>query len=350
MNRGQYQGSHPTCVPRKTAVGFTLVEILITAILIAALIYTAQRILSFAHLETQKGYWLQQRMTELRNATRAISLRMKKTSYPSTVLKEGTTDYVISFKEWRRYDDGARLRDLQINPSDEMDMKALEGTVFPRPERVSLMRFPICKPEKEGGPGTITWIELVLDPDLPFLTERPLGKLKLVERVDTYSTRAPKYAFGYTGGFSPSLPINLQHPLVDDVATVRIASFSVDELRGIMVAESGSVAKKFRRRSLVSVRIDCQHPYDEKITISDQCTVVANVDVAAVGGGMSLIVVAINGVGAAATADLKFNGTPITANAGTSLGSGWTVTSVFANGVVVKHSSGISRAFYKRPG
>lgn len=336
--------------PRTACRGFTLTELLVTVILIAALIYTAHRVLQFAHMETQKGYWLQQRMTELRNATRAISLRMKKTSYPSTVLKEGSTDYVISFKEWRRYDDGARLRDLQINPSNEMDMKALEGTVFPGPERVSLVRFPMCKPEKEGEAGQITWVELVLDPEVPFVPGRPLGKLKMVERVDSYSTRPPKYAFGYTGGFSNSIPVKLQHPLVEDVASVKVASFSVDELRGIMVAESGSVAKKYRRRYLVSVRIDCQHPTDEKITIGDQCTVVANVDVAAAGGGMNLIVVAINGVGAAASADLRFNGTPVSANAGTSLGSGWTVTSVFANGVMVKHTSGISRAFYKRPG
>ena len=353
--RGRFESRAGTRLPsgrlRSANAGFTLTEVMITVLLVSALVYTAHRILQFAHLETAKGYWLQQRITELRNATRAISMRIKKTSYPSTVVKAGGIDNVVSFKEWRRYDDSARLRDLQINPSTAMDMKAVDGSVSPGPAPVSLMRFPICEPETDGAPGTITWVELLLEPETPFNPARPLGRLDLLEREEVYRTVPPKYAFGYTGGFSPTQPPKLRHPLVEDVSSVRIASFSVDELRGIMVAESGGVTRKYRRRYLVSVRVDCTNPRDEKIAIGDQCTVVANIDVATAGGGMSVVVLAIRGSGVDTVADMTFNGLAITARAGTYLGGGWRVTSVFANGVTIRQEgSDLSRTFYKRPG
>ncbi len=331
--------------------GFTLTEIIVTIILLAALFAVAHRVLYQANLETQKGYWLQQRLTELRNGTRMISQRMKKTSYPSSIVREGGKDVVIAFKEWRRYDDSARLRDLQINPSTAYDMTSIDGSIAPAPEPVSIMTFPICTPEKDGQPGTITWVELELQPNPLYNPDRPLGVLHLKERTETYTSGPPKYAFGLTGGFSSSLPVRVDKELVHDVSQVTIASFSVDELRGVMVTEAGSVAKKYRRRYQVSVRIDCMHSRDEKIVIGDQCTVVSNVDLAALSGGLNIVVLQINGSGPAATADITFNGSPMNVTAGSSFGNGWIVSTIYSNGLSAKHQgSNTTRFFPKKAG
>ena len=342
---------HPRVLLAVSRHGFTLTEIIVCIILIAALFGVAHRVLYHANLETQKGYWLQQRLTELRNATRMISQRMKKTSYPSSIVQEAGTDVVVAFKEWRRYDGSARLRDLQINPSVDYDLVSIEGSVSPAPDPISIMRFPICSPEKDGQAGTISWVELVLNPGTPFNPDRPLGILSLQEREDTYSTSSPKYAFGLTTGFSPSLPVKINKDIVHDVSQVRVASYSVDELRGVMVTESGTVAKKFRRRYQISVRIDCMHSRDEKIVIGDQCTVVSNVDVTSMAGGLTVVVLQINGSGISATADITFNGTPMTVSGGSTLGNGWVVGSVYSTGISAKHTpSGTSRFFQKKPG
>ncbi|HNV70147.1 MAG TPA: prepilin-type N-terminal cleavage/methylation domain-containing protein [Candidatus Ozemobacteraceae bacterium] len=335
----------------KRASGFTLTEIIVTIILLAVIFGVAHRVLYQANLETQKGYWLQQRLTELRNGTRMISQRMKKTSYPSSIVREGGKDVVIAFKEWRRYDDSARLRDLQINPSTDFDMKSIEGSISPAPEPVSIMTFPVCTPEKDGQAGTITWVELVLHPDPMYNPDRPLGILHLTERETTYTSGPPKYAFGLSSGFSSSLPVRVDRELVHDVSQVSIASYSVDELRGVMVTEAGSVAKKYRRRYQVSVRIDCMHPRDEKIVLGDQCTVVSNVDLTAMSGGLNVVVLQINGSGPAATADITFNGTPMNVTAGSSFGNGWIVSKIYSNGLSAKHQgSNTSRFFQKKAG
>ncbi|MFZ2959664.1 MAG: prepilin-type N-terminal cleavage/methylation domain-containing protein [Candidatus Ozemobacteraceae bacterium] len=329
--------------------GYSLMEVIIAIMLLAGLFSVAYSILSYANTETQKGYWLQQRITDLRNATRAISLRMKKTSYPSTIVRQGKTDVVVSFKEWRRFDDSSRLRDMQVNPSTDFDMNAVEGSILPGPSPTSIMRFPLCTPEKDGQPGVITWVELLLQPKQPFIPERPRGKLVLLEREETYTTTAPMFAFALHRTFPSTMAPCVEKEIAEDVSQVRIASFSSDELRGIMVSESGAVAKKFRRRYLVSVRIDCSHPRDDKITISDQCTVVANVDLTAIAGGMNLLVNAIHGSGPTASADVLFNGTPLTLVPGSKVGADWSVTQIFATGIVLRHTlTATTRTFYKK--
>ncbi|NLI78262.1 MAG: hypothetical protein GX442_17735 [Candidatus Riflebacteria bacterium] len=315
----------------KNRRGFSVVEGIIGAILLAMLFYVAFRTLSMARQEAVKGFWLQEQIIALRNSTRALGQAVKSTSYPTTLVKSGGEELVFSYKEARSFDDSGRLRKLEVKNDDAMDLHIVSGFISPgnTPQRV--MYFPICFPETDLDsytPGRIVWNELVLEPDPATHWYSGLGRLVLIEREETYTSKGlASRAFSLTLGFKESLPVTRRKELIGNVDNVFISYFSVDELRGIAVTGEGAVDRKMRRRHLVSIRIECAHPRDEKMRIGDQCSVVNNVDISElVGGGMTLVVVSVTG----STAKVLVNGSEQTAGVGTVLGGQLKVTSVKA--------------------
>ena len=168
---------------RRSSRGVTLIETMLAVILLSLLFASANNVLSYSRRETEKGFWIQQAITQLRNGTRAITDMLKKTSYPSTIIRYGSgEEKVISFKEKREYDVTGRLRNLQLNPSEAFDMHSISdgGMIRPNFNDQTVMYFPACEPEKDFDSGyeagTINWVELVLKPSEKY-NETGLGTL-----------------------------------------------------------------------------------------------------------------------------------------------------------------------------
>ncbi|NLI78753.1 MAG: hypothetical protein GX442_20225 [Candidatus Riflebacteria bacterium] len=334
-------------VPRRA--GFSVVEGTITLILVSMLFYVAFQVMSHARRESQKGFWLQKAITELRNGTRAISQALKKTSYPTTIVKTGSQQLIQSYKEFRTYDDSGRLRFLKVKDSQDMDLKAVTGITAAQGGGRTLMVFPACQPETEQGahqPGTITWYELRLEPGREF-HRTGVADLLLVERVETYDTRPlPKRAYSLTTAFRESLAPVREKRLVADVDTVEIDLLSVEELLGIHVTTEGGVVTTMRKRYLVSVRVECAHPFDDNVRIADQCSVVIHIDAGMLAGGAAIEVLQILGSGPGAKARVRFNGNETTVGAGQDIAPGQRVVTVFAQGISVESQPGGRTRFY----
>lgn len=264
------------------ARGMTLMEVMVAVALVSLVFGVAYRVMDQARRESRKGFWLQKAITELRNGTRAISLRLKKTSYPTTVAKTGAQQSVISYKEKRTYDDSGRLRNLTVKSSTAMNLATKTGVVRSSAATVVLMRFPVCVPEMDIDtytPGIITWVEVVMEPD-PDFAINGLSRIFLRERDNAYDTRAlPDRAYGLPIAFDPALAVASRKIIVGDVDQVRIDSWAIDELSGIHVTSGGSVGTTTKKKYLVSIRIDCVNPVDKAMTIGDQSSVTVNTDV-----------------------------------------------------------------------
>lgn len=267
---------------RAPARGMTLTEVMVAVALVSLVFGVAYRVMDQARRETRKGFWLQKAITDLRNGTRAISLRLKKTSYPTTVAKTGSQQTVISYKEKRTYDDSGRLRNLAVKSSTDMNLAMKTGVVRSSNATVVLMRFPVCVPEMDIDtytPGIITWVEVVMTPG-PDFAINGLSRILLQERDDAYDTRAlPDRAYGLSTAFDSTLAMASRKSIVDDVDQVRIDSWAIDELSGIHVTSGGSVGTTTKKKYLVSIRIDCVNPVDNVMTIGDQSSVTVNTDV-----------------------------------------------------------------------
>ncbi len=267
---------------RMLARGMTLMEVMVAVALVSLVFGVAYRVMDQARRETRKGFWLQKMVTELRNGTRAISLRLKKTSYPTTIAKTGSQQTVMSYKEKRSYDDSGRLRNLVVRNSNDMNLVTKTGIVPSSASTVVLMRFPACVPEMDIDsytPGIITWIEVVMEPDADF-SINGLSRILLRERDEAYDTRAlPDRAYGLTTAFDPTLAVASRKVLVGDVSQVRIDTWAIDELSGVHVTGGGSVGTTTKKKYLVSMRIDCVNPTDKAMTIGDQSSVTVNTDV-----------------------------------------------------------------------
>ncbi len=229
--RGRFENRAP-------ARGMTLTEVMVAVALVSLVFGVAYRVMDQARRETRKGFWLQKAITDLRNGTRAISLRLKKTSYPTTVAKTGSQQTVISYKEKRTYDDSGRLRNLAVKSSTDMNLAMKTGVVRSSNATVVLMRFPVCVPEMDIDtytPGIITWVEVVMTPG-PDFAINGLSRILLQERDDAYDTRAlPDRAYGLSTAFDSTLAMASRKSIVDDVDQVRIDSWAIDELSGIHV-------------------------------------------------------------------------------------------------------------------
>ncbi|RCK77879.1 MAG: hypothetical protein OZSIB_2038 [Candidatus Ozemobacter sibiricus] len=314
-----------------TRRGITLVEALIGAILLLLLFYAAFRTLLMARQEALKGLWLQEQIIALRNTTRALGQAIKASSYPSTIAREGGEEVVFSYKEARSFDGSGRLRQLDVKGETDLDMKLVSGFISPSAVPQRVMVFPICTPELDAGnhtPGRIVWNELVLEPDPAYFPLAGLGRLKWIERETTYSSQGlASRAFSLNLTFPANQPPTREKVLISSVDGLFISYFSVDELRGIAVTTKGEINRKLRRRFLVSVRIDCSHFRDERMRIGDQCSVVNNIDISElVGGGMTLVVLAVTGN----QAKVRFNGSETMVGVGSVLGGRLKVTRVKA--------------------
>lgn len=262
--------------------GMTLMEVMVAVVLVSLVFGVAYRIMDQARREARKGFWLQKAITELRNGTRAISMRLKKTSYPTTVARTGGQQTVISFKEKRTYDHSGRLRNLVVNSSNAMNLVMKTGVVRPSASEVVLMRFPVCVPEMDIDsytPGIITWVEVVMEPEANFPING-LSRIFLRERDEAYDTRAlPDRAYGLSTAFDPALAVASRKTLVGDVEQVMIDRWPIDELSGVHVTNTGMVSTTTKKKYLVSMRIDCMNPIDKAMTIGDQSSVTVNTDV-----------------------------------------------------------------------
>lgn len=266
--------------------GVTLVEIMIAISLLGLLLLSANSVFSYARRETERGFWIQKTITQLRVGTRILSDNLKKTSYPSTVVREDGKEEVISFKEKREYYETGRLKKYDFNPSEEFDMHTFvgnnaDGTVSPYFDDMTILYFPVCEPEKDIDTtyeeGKVKWHELVLKPASHYKVSG-LGDLHLVERETGYNTKGrPARAYGYTMMSSyKDLPISRDRLIVSDVSSVSVESYSVNEVRAI-VAEGPKPPEMERR--LVSIGITVSHPKDHKIWLRDQCSIINNVQV-----------------------------------------------------------------------
>lgn len=293
---------------RKTC-GLSVVEVLISVILISMLFYFSYNIMTYARVETEKGFWLHGAITDLRTGVRMISQKLKKTSYPSTVSKSISKEIVTSFKELREYDGGGRLRNLVIRQTPGMDMYTMEGPIDPQPSPIVIMHFPICTPEIDTSAtyieGTITWVQLVLEPADHF-SASGLGNLRLIEQTELYDTRSLLgRVYDLDKTFDPTLTSTTDKIIVRDVSEINISLYSVDELRGIYVTTQGQVSSEVRKRFLVSLRIECMHPKDDNLRIGDQCSVVNHIDVHVMGGGGNIEVLSTT---PPLKATIRFNG------------------------------------------
>ena len=336
--------------------GFTIVEALVSAILLVLLFMVAFRALSTARQEAMKGFWLQEQIIALRNTTRTITQCIKTTSYPTTLVKSNAEELLFSYKEMRTFDGSGRLRELTVKADDSMDMHLLSGFVSPDEKPQRIMYFPACTPELDLGnytPGLITWYEFILEPDPNNFAYARLGRVRLIEREEPYNTTSnPSRAFGLVTSFKSDLPVKREKVLIQNVSNIFVSHFSVDELRGIAVTESGQIDKQMRRRHLVSVRIECSHPRDERMQIGDQCSIVNNIDVSELmGSGMTLVVLKVTG----SSALVRLNGAEQTVAAGSSLSSQMSVKSVFSGsgsspgGIrVTLKPSGKTQIFYEK--
>lgn len=332
-----------TFLSRKMAsrAGFTLIEVILAVLMLSLLFGSGYGIMSYSRRETEKGFWIQQAITQLRNGTRAISQKLKMTSYPSTIIKTDSgvaeDQKVISFKEMREYDYTGRLRKLSVNPKTNFDMHAIitDGAgIAPTFEDISIMYFPVCTPEKETASGyeegTITWVELVLKPGKDYRLSG-LGALHMVERVETYSTKSdPDRAFGLDKTFDRSIKPVRDKVLIEDVREIGVEYYEIEELRGIYVTREGNKYEEHSKRILVSFDVTCSHPKDGKIWLSDQCSVINNVGVVKLAGSNLMELVRITG----SKAEIRHDGATTIVRQGDMLGS-FKVKAILTNSVVL---------------
>ncbi|MBU1107409.1 MAG: prepilin-type N-terminal cleavage/methylation domain-containing protein [Candidatus Riflebacteria bacterium] len=329
----------------RNARGVTLVETMLAVTLLSLLFGAANSVLSYSRRETEKGFWIQQAISQLRNGTRAITDMLKKTSYPSTIIRTGSgaarNEKVISFKEKRTYDGedafgnladkkgSGRLRDLELNSSDAFDMHSVitgSGIIRPSFKDQTIMYFPICEPEKdfEDGytAGNITWVELLLRPERHYSTSG-LASLILVERNETYNTKSDPYrrAFGLTNEFDRAIPVSREREIINDVNGIEVDSYAIDELRGVFVTQSGQKNEVTTKRILVSINVSCSHPKDGKIWLSDQCSVINNVELVTLAGTEYLELLQVFSAGPSGSAKVKYNNSELTVSVGGMVGT-----------------------------
>ncbi len=321
---------------RGTVSAFTITEVLIAIILLSLLFYAAYKVISHARQETMKGFWLQECITSLRNGTRAITQALKKTSYPSTLTRTGAEEVVVSYKDYRTYDTSGRLRKIDVKSGTEFDLQAKPGLTTPSEGTTVVFRFPVCTPESDSEgyqAGKIVWTDLVLEPIENPNSVVPLGNLHLVEREDSYDTRAlDKRAFDLTKKFDSTLPVVRDKLIIRDVESVDVSVLWVDEVRGIAVDKDGAVDRSVKKRYLISVRVDCTHPKDDRLRIGDQCSITSNIDVHESGGTLIIKVVSI--ADDLSSAQIKVGNNPPQAyGVGAVLGGVYRITKIQAYGV-----------------
>ena len=278
----------------KNIRAFTFVEVCMAILLLSMVFGIGAGIMSYARKETQKGFWIQQSIGQLRNATRQIGIKMKEMSYPSTLVRNYTNTNppklivkVIPFKEKRSYDNAGRLRDIVINPSDayELRAKANQGMILPSDKPQVLMCFPISEPEKDYSngytPGIITWVRFVLEPSKDFSITK-LGSIFMEEYESEYDTRVkPDRAYNLDEPFSErGSKLKRRKEIVIDVSGAEISSYNVSTVRGIAYKKDGSGGNAVMNvKNIITFKIWCKHPKDNRVSLTDMCSVTSNTEV-----------------------------------------------------------------------
>lgn len=283
---------------------FTFVEVCMTVLVLSMIFGVGAGVMSYARRESEKGLWIQQGITQLRNATRQIGVKMKEMSYPSTLVSRvngaNTVKDVISFKEMRDYDNGGRLRNLVLNSCKDYEMyvqKNADGkvagfdkqAVIPEANEKVIMIFPICESEKdiESGytPGRINWVRFVLKPS-PVFESSKRGQIVMEEYEQEYDTRSasvyPNRAFSLKNQPFSVRDCRLlrQKVIIEDVSGVEINSYDVSHSRGHFVTKTGVKSEDYKQiKNIVTFKIYITHPKDDKIRLDDIVTVTSGVEV-----------------------------------------------------------------------
>ena len=276
----------------KNIRAFTFVEVCMAILLLSLVFGVGAGIMSYARKETQKGYWIQQSIGQLRNATRQIGIKMKEMSYPSTLVRNYTNTNppklivkVIPFKEKRSYDNAGRLRSIEVNPSDAYELRAKSGKTLPSDKPQVLMCFPISEPEKDysGGytAGLITWVRFVLEPSKDFAITK-LGTIFMEEYENEYDTRVkPDRAYNLNEPFSEKgSKLKRRKEIIIDVSGAEISSYDVSTVRGIAYKKDGSGGNAVMNvKNIITFKLWCKHPKDNRVSLTDMCSVTSNTEV-----------------------------------------------------------------------
>lgn len=326
---------------KENQYGVTLIEIILAVLFMSFLLGSANSIMSYSRQETERGFWLQKTIIELRNGVRLIGQKLKSTSYPSTVLidlSNRKNDKVLSYKIKREFFKASgRLKSITLNPRDDFDMHAMVtggSNIVPLPNDQQIMYFPICEPEIDPSPGKITWVELILKPASDYnLTGS--GDLYIVEHQDDYKTYGDDRAFGITNKkFSKSLPIIREKKLISSIGGISIDTYSTKEKIGEHIV-AGVPTPEYRERILVTLTISCRHPKDRNTWLSDQCAIINHVDLVEVPVTSIMELVSVNV--AAGTANILVDGQPKSCTVGGAIG-GYKVVKVIPDAVVLRLS------------
>lgn len=326
--------------------GVTLVEIILAVLFMSFLLGSANSIMSYSRRETERGFWLQKTIIELRNGIRLIGQRLKATSYPSTVLIDTSNrknDKVISYKVKRKFfKKSGRIDKIFVNTRKDFDMHAMvtDGNdIVPLPSSQQIMYFPICEPEIEsqsGGhkAGKITWVELLLEPASDY-NITGAGDLFMVERQDDYITSGVDRAFGIKNKkFYKSLPVIRKKKMISSVCAVAIDTYSTKEKIGEHIV-NGVPTPEYRERILVTLSISCRHPKDRNTWLSDQCAIINHVDLVEVPVTSAMVLENVNV--SAGTANILVDGQSRSCSVGGNVG-GYKVMRILPDAVVLRLS------------
>ncbi len=249
-----------------------------------------------------------------RNTTRLISTKLKEKNYPSKLIYkkknwaigDNEDPYIrqlVPFKEIREYDRAGRLVNVKRendkqDPNFSYEIYMKSGVTTASAEKVELMHFPICKPEKiysgvsDGNQedGEITWIRFMFEPREDF-EETKLGSIIIEQYHATQHTNLTdgKVDDGYTinwakvdcsdyfSHMSKDNPNFKTKELVTDVRSVEISGVNDFDLT---VEGNGGIAtngtKSTIYKHIILFEITCQNPKDDKVVLSDMCSITVN--------------------------------------------------------------------------
>jgi hypothetical protein len=152
-----------------------------------------------------------------------------------------------------------------------------------------------------------------------------------------------------TDEFNSSMGVTRTREIISDVNAVEVNTFEIDELRGLVVTKDGDKYPVVNKRILVSVNITVSHPKDNKIWLSDQCSVINNVQVVKFAGGDYLELLQVYSSGPGVSALVKYNSNQLSVSVGSAIGS-YRVSAIYPDAIGMKEpGSEVERLLVKRP-
>lgn len=285
--------------------GFTFVEVCMCVLILSLVFGVATYVMTYARKETKKGFWIQQCISQLRNSTRQIGIKLKEKSYPSSMIlkkktnvQPGEDEYerrIYPYKERRSYNASGRLTKIEVHTgsSSHYEIYAKFGKITPKNEQIELMYFPVCTPSKdfpdsgESYPGIATWTRFVLEPR-PDYKNNKLGTLVMEEYpmpLEFFSNDVFDLTFKIDGSsdihtlfaHGSALKGYRRKELITDVSAVDIEKYDLTIPKGRGVALDGSSADLVN--NVVTFEITCTNDKDDKTVLSDMCAITVNSEV-----------------------------------------------------------------------